>query len=67
MGDFKTTLSASVAATAVTAVLASTPASANIVAGSAFAVPTTVAMNAAPPPPSGGSRRDLRRAVTARF
>jgi len=48
MGDFKTTLSASVAAVAVTAVLASTPASANIVAGSAFAVPTTVAMNAIP-------------------
>ncbi len=48
MGDFKTTLSASVAAAAVTAVLASTPASANIVAGSAWSVPSSVAMNAIP-------------------
>jgi hypothetical protein len=48
MGDFKTTLSASVAAAAVTAVLASTPASANIVAGSAWAVPSSVAGNAIP-------------------
>lgn len=53
MGDFKTTLSASVAAAAVTAVLASTPASAaNIVAGSAWINTTAAAMNAAPPPPS---------------
>jgi len=49
MGDFKTTLSASVAAAAVTAMLASTPASAaNIVAGSAWFVPTSKAMDAIP-------------------
>ena len=48
MGDFKTTLSASAAAAAVTAVLASTPAAANTVLGSAWAVPSSVASNAIP-------------------
>jgi len=48
MGNFKTTLGASVAAAAVTAVLASTPAAANTVLGSDWAVPTSVAMNAIP-------------------
>jgi PEP-CTERM motif len=48
MGNFKTTLGASVAAAAVTAVLASTPAAANTILGSSWAVPTSVAMNATP-------------------
>jgi hypothetical protein len=47
MGDFKTSLGAGVAA-AVTAVLASTPASANTVLGSAWAVAASVASNAIP-------------------
>jgi PEP-CTERM motif len=48
MGDFKTTLSASVAAAAVTAVLVSTPAAANTVLGSAWAVSSAAAMSAIP-------------------
>jgi PEP-CTERM motif len=48
MGDFKTTLGASVAAAAVTAVLVSTPATANTVEGSAWAVSSAAAMSATP-------------------
>jgi PEP-CTERM motif len=48
MGNFKATLGASVAAAAVTAVMASTPAAANTVFGSDWTVPTSVAMNAIP-------------------
>lgn len=49
MADLKTTLGAGVAAAAVTAVLAATPAAAaNIVAGSAWFVPTSKAMDAIP-------------------
>jgi PEP-CTERM motif len=48
MGDFKATLSAGVAAAAVSAVLTATPASANTVFGSAWAVTTGVAASAIP-------------------
>lgn len=48
MGDFKTTLGAGVAAAAVSAVLAATPASANTVLGSVWAVTTAIAGSATP-------------------
>lgn len=48
MANLKSTLSAGVAAAAVTAALAATPASANVILGSAWNVTTTVARNATP-------------------
>jgi PEP-CTERM motif len=48
MGDFKTTLGAGVAAAAVSAVLAATPASANTVLGSAWAVTSGAGGSATP-------------------
>lgn len=55
MAKLKYTLGAGVAAAAVSAVLAATPASANVVFGSAWSVPSSVANNAIPSNVPGGT------------